>query len=592
MAIAYKPRDERSEFRGSTAGLTSFIPRLAPSTTRHVVVLLGVSAALFLPFLGSRELSSSHEARAAINATVVLERGAWGLPRLFDEQIELQKPPLYYWLVSVLGLWRGQVDAWAVRLPAALAGIGCVLCVYWFLTRQGRRAAGLLAALMLATMVHFTWLAQVGRVDMVLTLLVTLTLCCGVGFQPARPLLLPSPPARADSAPGCIVWAGGERPGVRGDSADAGNVCPAPAWDAPPHPQPLSPARPVTEAFEPLQGGGEGGKAAENTTKMPECRQVGNLPHAVAGLALGLGVLCKGPIALALAGAVALTWLVLIRQRPSPRWLWGLLIVAAVSMPWFVWANHETGGRLFDVFFWHHNVERGFGSETLEAQPWWFYGMRFWVDLAPWSLVAPLAVVWAWRRRLLHDDPVCRFALAWFGSMFVLLSCAGFKRADYLLPAYPGLALFLGAVGADWLSAQSQRVRRAATSAGVVVALLAIAGWSTFHVVADEGWPYREAAARIRDEAGPETPVIFFRAECHPLAFHLGRPMTTVLEWENAEIWAGKSRPIWFVMPAACADEWDSHVSVPLEPVFALDELPQAVGVRALIVLRNRAGDP
>jgi 4-amino-4-deoxy-L-arabinose transferase-like glycosyltransferase len=517
MAVAVKPRDERSESRGLRlpAGFTSFIPRLGPSITRDVVLLLAFAAALFLPFLGNRELSSSHEARAAINATVVLERGTWGLPRLFDEQIELQKPPLYYWLVSLLGMWRGQVDAWAVRLPATLGGIGCVLCVYWFLARQGRSAAGLLAALMLATMVHFTWLAQVGRVDMVLTLLVTVGLCCEARFQ-----------------------------------------------------------RALRHEKEARDG------------------HVGNVPHVIACLALGLGALCKGPIALALAGAVGVTWLVLTRQAPSRRWMWGTFVIAAVSLPWFVWANHETGGRLFDVFFWHHNIERGFGSETLQAQPWWFYGMRFWIDLAPWSFAAPFAVVWAWRRGLLRDDSLCRFGLAWFGSMFVLLSCAGFKRADYLLPAYPGLAVFLGAAAADWLSVQSERVRGRTTPALVAIAFLAGAGWWTFHLVADEAHPYRDAAARIRRGAGPDTPVIFFRAECHPLVFHLGRPMTTVLEWENAEIWARKPRPIWLVMPASCAAAWNDHNVMPLQAMFALEELPSAESARALVVLRNAVVDP
>ena len=76
----------------------------------------------------------------------------------------------------------------------------------------------------------------------------------------------------------------------------------------------------------------------------------------------------------------------------------------------------------------HQLVEDGV-AEILEAQPWWFYGIRFWIDLAPWSFAAPFAVVWAWRRGLLHDDPVCRFGLAWFVAMFVLLSFSVFKRS-------------------------------------------------------------------------------------------------------------------------------------------------------------------
>src|SRR6184192_2165206 len=54
---------------------------------------------LFFHGLGRRDLWNSHEARAAMNARSVLEDGRWLLPHLHDGHAELQKPPLYYWLV-------------------------------------------------------------------------------------------------------------------------------------------------------------------------------------------------------------------------------------------------------------------------------------------------------------------------------------------------------------------------------------------------------------------------------------------------------------------------------------------------------------
>src|SRR5262245_19079380 len=79
---------------------------------------------LFFHRMADRGLWSSHEARAAQDAQTILSDGDWLLPRLFDRKVELQKPPLYYWLVAAAGrLGGGRVDAWAVRLPAALAGL-------------------------------------------------------------------------------------------------------------------------------------------------------------------------------------------------------------------------------------------------------------------------------------------------------------------------------------------------------------------------------------------------------------------------------------------------------------------------------------
>src|SRR5207247_6841558 len=79
---------------------------------------------LLFDHLGERDLWGSHEARAAQNAQRFLTDGGWGLLRLYDDQPELQKPPLYYWLVALAAWLRGvTVDAWAARMPAAPAGL-------------------------------------------------------------------------------------------------------------------------------------------------------------------------------------------------------------------------------------------------------------------------------------------------------------------------------------------------------------------------------------------------------------------------------------------------------------------------------------
>src|SRR5438552_18496243 len=93
--------------------------------------VLVCGAFLFFYRLADRDLWSSHEGRAAQDAQTVLSEHQWGLPRLFDGKIELQKPPLYYWLVAGIAALRGgQVDAWSVRLPAAGAALGTVLLLF------------------------------------------------------------------------------------------------------------------------------------------------------------------------------------------------------------------------------------------------------------------------------------------------------------------------------------------------------------------------------------------------------------------------------------------------------------------------------
>ena len=136
-----------------------------------------MTVALF-PRLDERDLWSSHEARAAQDAQSLLLDRAWGLPRLFCLQADLQKPPLYYWLVAAVGWARGgTVDAWSVRFPAAITGVACVWLLYAFACWSGRPRSGLIGAFILATSMHFTWLAHLGRIDMPLTLAVAICVC-------------------------------------------------------------------------------------------------------------------------------------------------------------------------------------------------------------------------------------------------------------------------------------------------------------------------------------------------------------------------------------------------------------------------------
>lgn len=145
------------------------MPRKAAGAIVLILTLLGLYG-LYGHRLGSRDLWSSHEARAAMNAHTLLHGdGPPGVPFLFDGTPELQKPPLFYALVAGVGWIRGQVDALAVRLPATLAALASLaLLAFWLGVIRGRPLLAVLATTVLATGIHFTLLARTGRIDMVL----------------------------------------------------------------------------------------------------------------------------------------------------------------------------------------------------------------------------------------------------------------------------------------------------------------------------------------------------------------------------------------------------------------------------------------
>jgi hypothetical protein len=268
-----------------------------------------------------------------------------------------------------------------------------------------------------------------------------------------------------------------------------------------------------------------------------------------------------------------------------------LPLIFVIAAPWFFWAAFQTDGAL-EQSLWYHNVVRAVGgAEKMRARPLLFYIPRLAMDFMPWSVLLSLAIWYVFRRQWWQKDPEARFGLVWLISMMAVLSCVGFKRADYLLPAYPGAALFLGCVGERWLQAVRYPVRLVGAF-GVVVAGCLVGWWAYLIWVLPRDEPEREDrtfAAVIRHYAPAPDPVIFFRVEAHTLAFHTGRPVDTLLEWENLDFWASQPRPFYVVMDPDYAREWPDHLRRgTLELVTSNVELAGGKHEHSLLLLRTR----
>ncbi len=96
----------------------------------------------------------------------------------FNGRLYTQKPPLMFWAMALSGFVLGHLDETAVRLPSALAAVGCVLLVYALGHRLFDRRAAWLAAIVFATCSKVLWQARFGQIDMFLTLLVLCGVCC------------------------------------------------------------------------------------------------------------------------------------------------------------------------------------------------------------------------------------------------------------------------------------------------------------------------------------------------------------------------------------------------------------------------------
>jgi dolichol-phosphate mannosyltransferase len=167
-----------------------------------------------------------------------------------------------------------------------------------------------------------------------------------------------------------------------------------------------------------------------------------------AGIATGMGLLTKGPVAVALVlpPLFVIGWL---DRRPARVGLgaWAALVGVAclVAGPWYVAVERqcpEFGG----YFFWFHNVRR-YVDPFDHAKPFWFYVPPLLLGLLPWTLLlVPLVRLLGRRNQRMAARRSGAFGFALIAATWGLafFSLAGSKRPVYLLPVLPPVALVIG----------------------------------------------------------------------------------------------------------------------------------------------------
>lgn len=167
----------------------------------------------------------------------------------------------------------------------------------------------------------------------------------------------------------------------------------------------------------------------------------------LAYVAVALGVLTKGPIAIALPGMAVfifflikkeLTLSTIFKLKP----LLGIGLIALIAIPWYYLVHIRTEGKWTQGFFFDHNLSR-FGSE-MEGHGGLFIITPLFVilGLLPFSVFIIQAFAYAWKARKQNNFILFAFIFSFTTVLFFSISST--KLPNYPMPCYPFIALIIG----------------------------------------------------------------------------------------------------------------------------------------------------
>jgi 4-amino-4-deoxy-L-arabinose transferase-like glycosyltransferase len=369
----------------------------------HWLLLILVGMGLFSVRLGNTHLWDQDEGYYAAAASEMYAKNDWVVPS-FNGELFAHKPPLMFWGM-MLGYSGFGVSELGARFVSSLFGIGTILLTYQLARRLFDSLTGLMSGLAIGSCIMFTMVARSATADAHLTFLVLLSLS---------------------------IWMNGYLRAI-GLNRDA------------------------------------------------KLRSIPWFVWIAAYAVMGLGVLTKGPIGFLFPMAVIGLFLLNEQERAATdsksagarlwrtiepympfsffQTLWrmrpitAVACILAVAGPWYCWVQIRTDGAFLREFIGIHHMGRFSGAMDNHSGPIYYYVAACLLGMYPWSAFAIPTFIQVFRECV---SPVrsfaMRFVVCWAAVYLVIFSLAGTKLPNYVLPAYPALAIFCGRFFAVWMT--------------------------------------------------------------------------------------------------------------------------------------------
>jgi len=460
------------------------------------VVLAGVL--LYLPMQGSYSLSDPWETHYGEVAREMLARNDWISTWWAQDGWFWSKPVLDFWMqavvMSIFGVnYRpGEMlesnaqghtpwPEWAVRMPVFVLAILALYVLYKGVAKVFGRRAGMLGALILATMPQWYLLAHQTITDMPLVACLSISmgllligmhtaddetlrayelsvfgkkirltgfhLVFGVILMTALPQILYLLSRNVG-----LEWHSGAH-GFRWHldefwSGSKGN-CGLPGNEA------CTPQRPVNTQFQPslqalMWAIGLGAVLFINWGE----RRKQRMYFLAAWYFAAVATLGKGPAGFGLPICVTFTYIAATQKWQKLLTLEiasGLLLILVIAIPWYLAMYIRHGQPFTDRLIFHDMYKRAMTHvhDTNEGDDvsFRFYIWQLGYALFPWTGLVPAGLVWWTRRR---DDAaggqgdVSVFLAMWFVFAFGLFTAMLTKFHHYIFPAVPPAAMLTG----------------------------------------------------------------------------------------------------------------------------------------------------
>lgn len=215
----------------------------------------------------------------------------------------------------------------------------------------------------------------------------------------------------------------------------------------------------------------------------------GKLTKLLFWIGLSVAALIKGPVGLlvAILAVVALTiWDRKAGWLKGMGWTWGLILFAAIVLPWAMMITVATDGAFWGAAVGGDLAPKMAGGQEGHAGPFGYHTLLAPLLSFPATLLLPAALVVGWTKR---GEPGVRFAVCWLVPTWLMFELLPTKLVHYELPAYGALAMLMAAAVRAPLGAWSRRIGAGlSVFAGLLLAAVAAYGQKQFGTLGDLAW--------------------------------------------------------------------------------------------------------